>query len=512
MRKYIFAILFIVSGLFFVFFGLSKRSTKNVYAENAFAANAKDFDTVFTSFTENIRNDVTKIKEAYRDTLKVKDTLRNREFILNALNGSEELITVGFFQNRFKVVARREGSSLIYAIDSTSQMDVVRWQRFENMKQISSWNESFEDEVEKSDWYRKLLNYNDQFIWFSLEDNSEINIADQERNSIFCGYSYLASGIKSMIVLEFSKDNLINLFGNKVKNLSPLLVVNTSDGRHLEFTPSSELRNSYMDSLETAISNHFKRFDSIQTGTFNFSFKNQVYWNSFRRFNKLSGLDYYLFTVDNKNLSSFTAASDSKLYLWGGVFLLFIGVILLAIRKRFFYRVNRMEMPTLINLLADDENRYLEFKSSMRWDYRQEKTNPELEKVILKTLAAFGNTDGGILLIGVDDDKNIIGLENDFKTLKKQDSDYYEIHLRNLLHRAMGVKYVSKHIRTEFETTSDGKMVCKIKVIPGDEPQFLKVKDKSGKQDEKFYVRSGNSSHEIVSMAEINDYINKKFK
>ena len=148
----------------------------------------------------------------------------------------------------------------------------------------------------------------------------------------------------------------------------------------------------------------------------------------------------------------------------------------------------------------------------MRWDYRQEKTNSDLEKVILKTLAAFGNTDGGILLIGVDDDKNVIGLEKDFQTLKRQDSDYYEIHLRNLLHKEMGVKYVSKHIRTQFETATGGQVVCKIKVIPGDEPQFLKVKDRNGKQDEKFYVRSGNSSHEISSMAEVNDYINKRFK
>lgn len=315
-----------------------------------------------------------------------------------------------------------------------------------------------------------------------------------------------------MIVLEFSKEKLIDRFGNKVKNLSPLLLVNTADGRKLEFTPASEMKDKYRDSLETAISNHFQRFDSIQTGTFNFSFKNQVFWNSFRRFDKTSGLDHYLFTVDNKNLSSYTAASDARLYLWLGVVLLLIGIALSALRKRFFYRPNRMEMPTLSSLLADDENRYLEFKSSMRWDYRQEKTNPELEKVILKTLAAFGNTDGGILLIGVDDDKNIVGLENDFQTLKKPDSDYYEIHLRNLLHRAMGVKYVSKHIRTQFETTAGEMIVCKIKVISGDEPLFLKVKDKNGKPDEKFYVRSGNSSQEIVSMAEVNDYINKRFK
>ncbi len=512
MRKYIIAFLFIATGLLLIFLGFSKRSNKNVYAENAFAQHVKDFDTIFNGFTSVVQKDLSRVREIYSDTLQIKDTLRNREFFLNELRNSEELVTIAFFQHRFKVVGRRDGSSLVFAVDSTAQMDVVRWQRFEDSKYISSWNESFEDEVEKSDWYRKLIRFSDQSIWFSLNEDTDLNLPDEEGESIFCGYAYEADGAKSIVVLEFSKDRLMKRFGNKVKNLSPLLKVKTTDGRTLEFTPVSSMSESYKDSLEMASSNHFKRFDSLQAGTFNFSFKNDVYWNAFRRFEKESGLKYYLFTINNKNLSSYTAASESRFYLWIGGALLVLGILLTAIRKRFFYRPNRMDMPSLEKLLEDDENRYLEFKSSLRWDYRLEKTNPELEKVILKTLAAFGNTDGGILLIGVDDDKNAIGLEKDFQSLKRQDSDYYEIHLRNLLHKEMGVKYVSKYIRTQFETAANGMIVCKIKVISGDEPLFLKVKDKNGKQDEKFYVRSGNSSQEIVSMAEVNDYINKRFK
>ncbi len=512
MRKYIIAFLFVVSGLFFIFYGLSKRSNKNVYAENAFAQQVKDFDTFFTGFSGTTQTELIRIREVYNDTLQVRDSLQTRKFFLDLLDESDRLVTIGFFQNNFKVVARRDGPSLIYAVDSTSQMDVVRWQRFENMKQISSWSESFEDEIEKSDWYRKLLGLNDQFTWFSQIQTSDINIPKKENESIYCGYSYLAKGVKTIIVLEFSKERLLSSLGSKIINLFPVVKVKTIDDRTLEFSPPSSLSKNYKDSLEIAMANHFKRFDSLKTGTFNFSFKNQVYWNSFRKFEKETGLKYYLFSVNNKNLSSYTAASKSKWYLWLGIALLLVGIVLSAIRKRFFYKANRMDMPTLESLLKDDENRFLEFKSSLRWDYRQEKTNPDLEKVILKTLAAFGNTDGGILLIGVDDDKNIIGLEKDFQSLKRHDADYYEIHLRNMLHKEMGVKYVSKHIRTQFESSSDGKVVCKIKVIPADEPQFLKVKDKNGKQDEKFYVRSGNSSQEIESMAEINDYINKRFK
>ena len=93
----------------------------------------------------------------------------------------------------------------------------------------------------------------------------------------------------------------------------------------------------------------------------------------------------------------------------------------------------------------------------------------------MKTIAAFGNTDGGILLIGIDDDKNILGLEKDFQTLKKADADYYEVHLRNIMHKLMGVKYVSKYIRTEFEMVEDQKLICKIKVISAKEPLLFEV-------------------------------------
>ena len=512
MRKYIIAFLIVAAGLVLIFNGLSRRSNKNVYAENAFAEHAGDFDTLFNGFKGSVEKDLIRIKDFCSDTLRVRDTLINREFFLKLLDDTEELTTIVFFQERFKVVAQRDGPSLIYAVDSTSRMDVVRWRRFENMKQISSWNESFEQEVEKSYWYKKLLNLNNQFTWFSINEDPDISPEELDSESIYAGYSFLANDSKSIIVLKFSKERLMKVFGSKVRNLSPLLRMKTADGRTLELSASSSMSKSYKDSLDIAITNHFQRFDTLKTGTFNFSFKNEIYWNSFRKFKNESGLSYYLFTVNNKDLSSYSAASESRLYLWIGAVLIFLGLVILAIRKRFFYSLNRMEIPSLSDLLEDDENRYLEFKSSLRWDQRQGKVNPELEKVILKTLSAFGNTDGGILLIGVDDNKNIVGLENDIQSLKKKDTDYFEVHLRNVLHRAMGVKYVSRHIRTEFETLGDGKVVCKIKVATGDEPVFLKFKDKNGNVDEKFFVRSGNSSHEIESIPEINDYINKKFK
>ncbi len=319
--------------------------------------------------------------------------------------------------------------------------------------------------------------------------------------------------------MEFSRLNLLKEFNINSKYKYVKLFIKTAEGKELNLgsgmrnnSEQIENINPLIDSLHINTLNHFKKFENIDSGTFNFKFKNEVYWNAFKRYPYKTGILNYLFTIPNSDLQTNSVSIISDYLKWLALILIAIGLILILIKKRFFYQSSRIKIPLIRELLKEDENRYLEFKSSSRWDYRQEKTNPELEKIILKTLAAFGNTDGGILLIGVDDDKNILGLEKDFSTLKKSTADYYEVHLRNILHNLMGVKYVSKYVRMQFETCEDQKVICKIKIIAADEPLYLKYKNKNGQVEEKFYVRSGNSSQEIKSIAEINDYINTRFK
>jgi len=95
--------------------------------------------------------------------------------------------------------------------------------------------------------------------------------------------------------------------------------------------------------------------------------------------------------------------------------------------------------------------------------------------------------------------------------LKKKDSDYFEIHFRNLLHKALGVKYVTENVRMAFLKVGE-KEVCKVEIIKTQEPAFIETKDKNGNKTEKFYVRSGNSSHELKSLKDINDYIKGRFE
>ena len=161
-------------------------------------------------------------------------------------------------------------------------------------------------------------------------------------------------------------------------------------------------------------------------------------------------------------------------------------------------------------LISQGENHRLEFKSSLRWDYRENRANKKLEEVIMKSIAAFSNAKGGVLFIGVDDEGNSLGLEKDYATMKKPDKDHFELHLRNLIHDNYGVAYAAKFLNVSFPSIN-GKEVCMIEIQKGDEPLYTTVTNKGGAKVEKFFVRSGNTSQELVKPSRIMNYMKVRF-
>ena len=160
----------------------------------------------------------------------------------------------------------------------------------------------------------------------------------------------------------------------------------------------------------------------------------------------------------------------------------------------------------IIDLITQGESAQLEFKSTARWDLRENKKSKVMEEVILKTVVAFLNSDGGTLLIGVADDGTILGLQPDYQTLKKKDRDGYELWLMNdLLLKELG-KAIAPSIAVSFGLI-DGKDVCRVTVQPGPEPTYVTIKDpKSGQPVECFFIRTGNSTNKLDKPSDITNY------
>ena len=164
---------------------------------------------------------------------------------------------------------------------------------------------------------------------------------------------------------------------------------------------------------------------------------------------------------------------------------------------------------SLEDLIAEGESEELEFKSTLRWDLKEGTVNKKLEEVILKTVAAFANSQGGSLLIGVDDEGEVLGLESDYHSLGGADRDKFELHLRNLLNQQFGPAFVTSRVSVKFHEV-DEKEVCQIDTKQAKEPVIVCVKDKNGQATEKFYARSGNSSQEIP-LSEVSGYVKERF-
>lgn len=136
-------------------------------------------------------------------------------------------------------------------------------------------------------------------------------------------------------------------------------------------------------------------------------------------------------------------------------------------------------------LIKQGESSQLEFKSSLRWDYRQVAKSKVLERVVAKAVAGFVNAKGGKLLIGVDDEGNVLGLTSDYSTLEKANRDGFELHLVQVLASALGESAIA-FVTTTFHEV-DGKDVCQIVVEPSDHPVYL-----TDGGNQALFVRMGN--------------------
>jgi hypothetical protein len=156
-------------------------------------------------------------------------------------------------------------------------------------------------------------------------------------------------------------------------------------------------------------------------------------------------------------------------------------------------------------LLEAPESQQLEFKSSLRWDYQLGYTNRKLEDVAVKAVAAFLNTDGGDLIVGVDDKQGVLGLANDYESSKSIGGrDGFERHIRAVLRKAVGDATLS-FVSVTFHSV-DGEDICQVSVDPSDHPVYV-----PGEDGQAFYVRQGNASQPLDPKGTL-EYASQRWK
>ena len=155
-------------------------------------------------------------------------------------------------------------------------------------------------------------------------------------------------------------------------------------------------------------------------------------------------------------------------------------------------------------LLKQHESKTLEFKSTLRWNLKEKRKDPAVTNAVIKTIAAFLNTEGGDLLIGVGDDRTVVGIQaDDF-----ENEDKFMLHLSQVVRNALGDR-----AGTCFDPRMQmvkGKSVCVVTCQRSPEPVFMRTKEMAEGDKGEFYVRSGPGTVKL-SAQDTDPYIKTRF-
>lgn len=151
-------------------------------------------------------------------------------------------------------------------------------------------------------------------------------------------------------------------------------------------------------------------------------------------------------------------------------------------------------------IIQNGENKHNEFKSSAFLDLKTNQKVDYLITPIIKTIAAYMNTDGGNLIVGVNDSSDIIGIANELKLFPSRDRY---------------LQTIENHVKAQLGTQNTSQINYKFVEIKSNVILLISVLSKSKKEvyikEKEFYIRSTPSTRKLEGR-EMNEYIETNFR
>ena len=158
----------------------------------------------------------------------------------------------------------------------------------------------------------------------------------------------------------------------------------------------------------------------------------------------------------------------------------------------------RQPIEWVKSIISSGENNRVEFKSTLRWNLKTDRSEKIIEKAWLKSIAAFINSDGGTLLVGVTDNGEILGIAAD----RFDNDDKYLLHVNNRIQQHIGLEHAG-FIGYQL-VPAENKKVLLVECQPSPSPVFLKFS-----KEEEFYIRVGPGSRRL-STSEVVAYVTNR--
>ncbi len=165
---------------------------------------------------------------------------------------------------------------------------------------------------------------------------------------------------------------------------------------------------------------------------------------------------------------------------------------------------SNLSLTSVMEEIGRLESATVEFKSSLEVDRQRLLHDPgrppseyRSEAVLgatLKTVAAFANTGGGTLFLGVEDNGNVCGLAEDFAAVSSRANyDGWDLYLRNVIRaRLSDGASLNAYVRTQVYQF-DGRSFVRASVAPRRRLTFLRYQDGNWG----LFVRAGTQTNSI---------------
>ena len=505
------------SSLFMYFFNSFGQSkfTEEIVSNNAdkLKIELKGFLNTAQNDLHHFRND---IKKQPSDSMNIQSL---NQYFSEVIKKNKLISAVVLSGNNKQYILVKEDKSWISTFDNELKDSLTTWHRYdENHIEISSWVDTYSFVFQKSTIKELIKNMgSENALWQVIERSTKdredlaihvMTVSGKMDIDFVFAFVYSIKSIEDRLSYQTGGSNMI------------LTLIGDETDVYFPFSIDMKLTDSSGITLRTTVKRIIENWRINGDGKpqlFSFPFDEREYWTRIDTLSNKQDVSAFAYTVKESDLKKMEKDQDLKYVYFAALFFMLSIFTAIFIKRRDkiggvkeLLQLSPLNQEEITSVLKEGETSNIEFKSSLRWDYREEKVNPILENVILKTIAAFTNAEGGYLIIGVDDDGKVLGLENDYNSFKKQNLDYFELHLRKIINNQFGIAYGHSMLTIEFPEIN-GLNICVITINPAIKPQFLTIKNKQGQIVEKFYVRSGNSSQEISSLEEINEFLKRRF-
>lgn len=160
--------------------------------------------------------------------------------------------------------------------------------------------------------------------------------------------------------------------------------------------------------------------------------------------------------------------------------------------------------PELMDLVAGGESQEVEFKAHGIVTAREGKKDaPRDVATLVRAIAAMLNgPTGGTILVGVADDGDICGIEDEYPLADRGKSNWdgWQLRLANTLRTRLSARNAFLHCAIE-RRRAGAHDVCLIRVTPSDEPVYI---------DKRLFVRTFNQTVELLG-PDLVDYVARRF-